>query len=84
MEEREEKIKGIMGHIKTLPMEAKRAACWLIENIDFVEEMIMGDKIPQSVMEQYIENAYGRKDYSMLLLMLYMQSKDRIEEGKEI
>ncbi len=73
MKDKEQQIEEIVKKTASLPSEARRAICWIAENIDLVEQMANRDKIPEREMEEYIEDARIRKDHMMLAILLYWQ-----------
>lgn len=84
MKEREEQIKNIEELIKALPDEMQKAICWLIQNIEIADQLSEGERMTDEQIEQFTQRALDRKDYVMLALVKYKQSKDQMEaENKE-
>ncbi len=84
MKEREEQIKNIEELIKALPDEMQKAICWLIQNIEIADQLSRGERMADEQIEQFTQRALDRKDYVMLALVKYKQSKNQMEaENKE-
>lgn len=84
MKEREEQIKNIEELIKALPDEMQTAICWLIQNIEIADQLSRGERMADEQIEQFTQRALDRKDYVMLALVKYKQSKNQMEaENKE-
>lgn len=82
MENREQIIKGIIKNFKGLTQEKQNAVYWLIANIDIVDELAKGEKIPDDEMASLIDKAMNKKDDAMLMLLLYKQIKDKNSKGE--
>lgn len=82
MKDKEQRLAEIVKTTALLPTEARRAVCWIVENIDFIEQIVDRDFIPEPKMEKYVEDARQRKDYFMLAIMLYKQGKGQNEAEK--
>lgn len=79
MKEKEQSIKYIVEHIKSLPKELQWAICWAIENIELVNQLTEGEKMTEIEIEKFTQTALEKKDYIMLVIVLYKQRKDQCE-----
>jgi hypothetical protein len=82
MKEQEKEIKEIIEKLHLLPCEAKKAVCWLADNFDLIGRIADGSDISESQLEQYIEAAYERKDYTMLAILLHKQNNKPIKSER--
>lgn len=81
MDDRIENEECIVERIKALPPHLQTAFIWLIDNIDTVDKIVEGQELTGEQTEQYIKVAHERKDYALLLLVMYKQKRD--EQKKE-
>lgn len=79
MNESEQRIEALEKLIKALPEAMQNAICWMIENIDIVNQLAEGEAMTEMEVEQFTQSAIEKKDYLMLALVLYKQIKDRDE-----
>jgi len=71
MKEKEFVIEDLEKQIRAMPKMEQRAVCWLIKNIDTVEELTAGEKIEESEIKRLIKTALEKDDHVMLALALY-------------
>lgn len=84
MKEKEEQNKNIEELIQALPDEMQSAICWLIHNIEIADQLSEGERMTDEEIERLTQRALDRKDYVMLALVKYKQTKDQKEaEDKE-
>lgn len=79
MNKSEQRIEALEKSIKALPEAMQKAICWMIKNIDIVEQLAEGEVMTEIDVEQFTQSAIEKKDYLMLALVLYKQIKDRDE-----
>jgi hypothetical protein len=77
MKDNEKDIENFIKQFQALSPDAKRAICLIAENMDIIEKMAGGAKIPDYKMEHYIKKATEKRDYVLLAILLYKQKKDR-------
>ncbi len=70
MNEQEKRKKQLLEQFALLPVEMQRAICWLLENLDFVNE------IPDSLMtfsekERYVAKAMQKGDNLLVVILEY-------------
>ena len=71
MNRHEDLTKAIISGYKLLPAEQKKAVFWFIKNIEAIEKLLAGEKIPEERLEAFIKCARRKKDYMILTLLLY-------------
>ncbi|WP_027400509.1 hypothetical protein [Anaerovorax odorimutans] len=81
MNEKEQRIKQIEKLIRNLPYKAQQAVCWLVKNIETVDQFAQGEELTDQEIERLTEEACEKEDYIMLIMILYKQAKD--EEAHE-
>lgn len=70
------KKKDILEMIENLSPEWREAAIWIIENIEIVEMLTQGEKIPKSQLEEIKRNAMERNDYILVTICVYKSILD--------
>lgn len=81
MDEREQRIKALQEQIEALPEAMQKAIFWMIGNMDVVDQLAEGEPLTDDEVKQYTQKAIEKEDYCLLALVLYKQSKDRIEKA---
>lgn len=76
MDEKEQHITNIMEQVKGLTYEEQKGVCWLIQNIDIIDQIITEKKMTTEEKEEFIHLIMEEKNYNMLSMLLHNQSKD--------
>ncbi len=73
MKDRTESEQEILREIAKLPVEAQRAICWLIQNRKLIKQIVEAGEMSEEEVTEYIRAARKKKDYMMLVMLLYRQ-----------
>lgn len=74
------KIRLFLEEFGKLDEEAKRAVSWMFHNIELLDKLCEGEKLTEEQGSEYKKKALNNKDYIMLIITLYKQEKDRLNE----
>ena len=81
MEDRKEQMKKDLQRIAaSLPPEKLAGVLWVMENIDTIDRISSGEKLPMLDIDEIATDAVIRRDYHALALILYMKIKYCEEE----
>lgn len=83
MNEKELSAEYLVKQIETLPELEQKAACWLITNIEIVDQLVEGDIMEKEKIEEYIKLARKRNDHVMFALASFKKIKDEHKTDKQ-
>ena len=69
--------KMMVEALNALPEEKRRAIYWIIDHIDFAEQITEREKLSEAETEALIASAKEKNDNLMWALLIYKQQKDR-------
>lgn len=72
----EEKNERMVSLYRELPLEIQCAILWIIEHNEIVDYLIQGDKVPTQEIEDFIQKALEKKDYLMVVILIYKRVYD--------
>lgn len=71
-----EKIDRLVSLYQELPQEIQSAVIWIMEHNEIVDYLVQGEKIPKKEIEEFIQNAMEKKDYLMVVMLIYKRVYD--------
>ena len=81
---KKELIQDLIEKVNQLPPEIQTAFWWIVENLDFVNELCKGEKMQENIIDDLAQKALEKEDYLLFLLIQYKKIKDQyIQETEE-
>ena len=71
-----EKNDRLVSLYRELPQEIQSAVLWIMERNEIVDYLVQGEKIPQKEIEEFIQKAMEKKDYLMVVMLIYKRVYD--------
>ena len=71
-----EKIDRLVRLYQERPQEIQSAVIWIMEHNEIVDYLVQGEKIPKKEIEEFIQNAMEKKDYLMVVMLIYKRVYD--------
>ncbi len=78
-----DRVDKLMADMNRLPLKAKDAMIWLIENIDIVNEITDGENLTPEAAEKYQKIALEKEDFVMWGLIQYQQIKIGVDKTEK-
>ena len=72
----EEKNDNMISLYQVLPPEIQCAVLWIIEHNEIVDYLVQGEKVPTQEIENFIQKALEKKDYLMVVILIYKRVYD--------
>ena len=66
-----EKNDRLVSLYRELPQEIQSAVLWIMEQNEIVDYLVQGEKIPKKEIEEIIQKAMEKKDYLMVVMLIY-------------
>lgn len=71
-----EKNDRLVSLYRELPQEIQSAVLWIMEQNEIVDYLVQGEKVPTQEIEDFIQKALEKKDYLMVVILIYKRVYD--------